>query len=208
LIGPSQSASNRFDECSVPLKTKLPGFGVEMRLVRDERQLVLNEGTERLSDKVELPRKLLVGPAQPVEPDPEPFVEFGGPAAIEPCAKGVGEDRGLRRAWLARERFELVRQVVGQVKLMPSLEGLHVANSGAQLRLAADASGRTLDLLNESRSDLGSGALPSEGPGDVPAPHDSGHLFADLALKHRAPRHEREFTRVLNDRHAHRSNLH
>jgi hypothetical protein len=63
LIRSSQPPPDRLYERAIPLKAKLTGLGVEMRLVRGQRQLVLNECAERLSDKVELPRKLLVGPA-------------------------------------------------------------------------------------------------------------------------------------------------
>ena len=73
----------------------MTGFGVERRLVRGQRQLVLNEGAERLGDEVELACQLFVGPAQPVEPDAEPFVELGGASALQPCAKSVSQDRSL-----------------------------------------------------------------------------------------------------------------
>ena len=174
LIGPSQPSPDHFDECAISLKSELPGFGIERRLVRHECQLVLHESPERLGNEVELPRKLLVGPVQSVESDAELFVELGGPAPLEPCTESVREDGGLRRAWLVCKRFELLRQVVGQVKLMPRLEGFHGGKSGVEGRLPTDAGGRTSLLSDEPRSDLRSWALSAKGPGNVPSAHDPG----------------------------------
>lgn len=169
---------------------------------------MLNERAKRLGNEVELLLKPLVGPAQSVEPDAEPFVEFGGAAPFQQCAKSVGEDSSLRRAWFGCERFQLLRKIIGQVELVPRLESFHGANSDVDGRLTADAGGRTSLLFDESRSDLRSGPLPAEGPRDVPSPHDSRHLFSNLTLEHRTPRHEREFARVLDDGQSHHSDLH
>ena len=96
LIGSSQPTADHFHERAISLKSKLPGFRVERRVMCNEGQLMLNEGAERFSNEVELPGKLLVGPAQPVEPDTKPFIKFGCATPLEPCTKGVGKDRSLR----------------------------------------------------------------------------------------------------------------
>jgi hypothetical protein len=85
------------------LKSELAGLRLERRLVRDKGQLVLNESAKRLGNEVELPGKLLVGPAQAVQPPAEPFVELSGAAPLDPSTKGVREDRCLRRAWFGSE---------------------------------------------------------------------------------------------------------
>jgi hypothetical protein len=125
MIGPSQSTSDHLDEGAIPLKSKLAGFRLERRLVRDKGQLVLHEGAQRLGNEVELLGKLLVRSAQPVEPDTKSFIQFRRATPLKPCAESVGEDRSLRRAWLGRERFQLIRQIVRQIELVPCLEGSH-----------------------------------------------------------------------------------
>ena len=96
LIGSSQSSPDHLDERSISLKPQLTSLGFERRLVSNERKLVLDERAERFGYEVEFPGKLLIGPAQSVESDAEPFVELGGAAPLQPCAKGVGEDGRLR----------------------------------------------------------------------------------------------------------------
>jgi hypothetical protein len=154
LIGPSQPPPDRLYERPVPLKSQLARFGLKWRLVRDESQLVLHERAERLGNEIELPAKLLVGLAQPVQPDPKPLVQFGGTAPFQPSTESIGEDRSLRRARLGCERFELLREVVGQIELVPRLEGLHRCYLGGVMRLGADAGGRTPVIFDESRSDF------------------------------------------------------
>jgi hypothetical protein len=95
LIGSGQSSSNRLDERPISLKSKLTGFDIERRLVRDDGQLVLDEGTERFGNEIEFPGKLLIGATQSVEPHAKPFVEFGGPAAVKPGTERIREDGGL-----------------------------------------------------------------------------------------------------------------
>lgn len=207
LIRPPQPSTNRLNERSVSLKSKLTSFRLERRMVRDQRELMLDESAERFGNEIELHAKLLVGPAQSIKSDTEPIVKFGGTAPLQPSTESVGENRSLRRAGLGCERFELLREVAGQIELVPRLEGLHAANSGVHARLKADGGGRTSLLFDESRSDLRSGTLPAEGPRDVPSAHDPGHLFADLTFEHRPPRHKREVAGVLDDRHAHHPNL-
>jgi hypothetical protein len=112
--------------------------------------LVLHERAERFGNKVDLPGNLLVGSAQPVESDAEPLVELGRAAPLQPCTESIGKDRGLRRAWLRGQRFQPLRQIVRQIKLVPGLESFHVADSGVDGRLTADARGRTSALFDES----------------------------------------------------------
>jgi hypothetical protein len=85
LIGPGQSTPDRLNERTISLKSKLAGFSRKRRLVCDECKLVLHERAERFGNEVELPGKLLVGPAQPIQSDPESLIQFGGTAALKPC---------------------------------------------------------------------------------------------------------------------------
>jgi len=96
LIGSGQSPPYRFDERPISLKAELTSLRFEGRLMRDESQLVLHKRAKRLGNEVELPAKLLVRSAEAVEPDAKPFIELVGAAALKPCTKSVGEDRGLR----------------------------------------------------------------------------------------------------------------
>jgi hypothetical protein len=164
LIRPGQSAPDSLNERAISLKSELTSLVLERRLVRGQRQLMLNERAEGFGDEVELPGKLLVGPAQSVESEAKPFVELGGAAAREPRAESISEDCRLGRTRLGCKRFELLREVLGQIELVPHLEGLHRHYPGGVIRLGADAGGRTPVIFDESRSDLGSGALPPKGP--------------------------------------------
>src|SRR5258705_7080479 len=125
LIRTGEPSAHHFDEGAVSLKTELARLALEGRLVCDESQLMLYECPKRFGNKVEFLGQQIVDPAQPIKPGTEPVIEFRRAAAIEPSTKGVSEDRSLRRSRLPQERFELLRQVVRQVELVPRLEGFH-----------------------------------------------------------------------------------
>ena len=148
------------------------------------------------------------------------LVSFGNAGGAEPWRAGQDElyaqgrsVGGFSALALAQSAPDALRALTERA-LRTVCDGAVVLPVTAEFPLSDAASahqligGRTSVIFDESRSDLGSGALPAECPRDVPSPHDPGHLFADLTLEYRPPRHEREFSRVLDHRHAHHSNLH
>src|SRR3546814_13160721 len=83
------------------------------------------EQVEHLGNGVQHGFAALSDPLLAVEPWPETLVQFMTCLALQPCTQCVGQDRRLRCAWPGCQIFQSTRQVIGQVKLVTDLAGLH-----------------------------------------------------------------------------------
>lgn len=115
----------RVDEHSIALKPQLARFVIKRRVVRDERELVMDQRANRFRQKFDPTPQAFVASAEPVKPDAEPIIQLMSCSALQPCPKRICQNRGLGGAGLSRERLQLLREVVGQVELVAGLECLH-----------------------------------------------------------------------------------
>lgn len=94
-IRSGQAPPDGFHKCLIALEPKLSGFGLEWRLMRNQRQLVLNECAERLGEEIELLPDKLLPLAEAIKPDTKSFIQLIARPALQPIPERVRQDGRL-----------------------------------------------------------------------------------------------------------------